>query len=321
MTKGLVTVFGGSGFVGTHLVKALVKDGWRVRVPMRRPHVGQSLKVIGNVGQVQLVQANIRFEQSVADAIEGSDAVINLVAVLSEAGKQNFQSLHVRGAETVARLSAGVRIANYVHMSSLGADANGLSEYARTKAAGEALVRDHVPSADIMRPSIIFGPKDKFFNRFAAMALLSPFLPLIGGGKTRFEPVYVGDVAEAIAKSVNQATAGRTYELGGPRTYSFRGLLRFTLDTIDRKRLLVPVPWFVARTLGVVGEMCGGLPLIDPFLTRDQVQSLKTDNIVSEGAKTLDDLAIRRETIEAIVPTYLWRYRRYGRFHEHREEG
>lgn len=316
MSKGLVTLFGGSGFVGAHTVKALVKDGWRVRVAMRRPHTGQHLKVIGNVGQVQLVQANIRFQKSVERAVAGSDAVINLVAVLFEGGKQNFNSLHITGAETVARIAAENGIKNYVHVSALGADIDGLSDYAQTKAKGEILVREHMPSADIMRPSIIFGPEDNFFNQFASMAQISPALPLIGGGETKFEPVYVGDVAQAIAKVISQGSSGSTYELGGPETLSFKSILRKTLNIIDRKRFLVPVPWFAASILGFIGELSGIVPFLDPFLTRDQVKSLKADNVVSEGAKTLSSLGIERTAIDTIIPTYLGRYRRYGQFHE-----
>lgn len=316
MTRGLVTVFGGSGFVGKHVVRALVKDGWRVRVPMRRPHTGQELKVIGNVGQVQLMQANLRYKDSVARAVTGSDAVINLVAVLFEKGKQSFESLHVQGAENVAEAVAAAGIKNFAHISAIGADAESKSKYARTKATGEARIRAHVPTADILRPSIIFGPEDKFFNRFADMARIAPALPLIGGGETKFQPVYVGDVAQAVAKVMGDTTTGETYELGGPRIYSFKELMEFMLSVIDRRRFLVPVPWFAANGLGLMGEMSGVLPVIDPFLTRDQVTNLKYDNVVNEDVKSFADLGIGLETIESIVPSYLIRFRRYGQFHE-----
>jgi NADH dehydrogenase len=316
MNKGLVTVFGGSGFLGKHVVRALVAQGYRVRIPMRRPHTGMDLKVIGGVGQVQLMQANLRYEQSVAHAVEGSDAVINLVAVLYEEGPQSFEALHVRGAETVAKAVAAAGIENFVHISAIGADENSESDYARTKGEGEALVRHHVPSVDIMRPSIIFGAEDEFFNRFAAMAQLAPALPLIGGGNTQFQPVYVGDVADAIARKIVQGSEGKTYELGGPRTYSFKELLDYMLKVIAKKRLLVPVPWFGANMLGLMGELSGALPFIAPFLTRDQVRNLKQDNIVSSDALGFSDLGITPETVEAIVPTYLVKYRKYGEFHQ-----
>jgi len=318
MNKGLVTVFGGSGFVGKYVVRALCRDGWRVRVAARRPHTCQDLKVIGNVGQVQLMQANIRFPKSVARAVEGADAVVNLVAVLFEEGKQSFESLHVNGAASVAEAAAKAGITNYVQMSSIGADADSDSDYARTKGLGEHAVREALASADIMRPSIIFGEEDDFFNRFAQMAQFAPALPLIGGGHTKFQPAYVGDVADAIAKVINQGTNGETYELGGPRVYSFKELLAFMLETIDRKRLLLPVPWFGANILGGIGDITGALPLIKPFLTKDQVTNLKTDNVVTENAKGFEDLGIETETIEAIVPDYLARFRKYGQFHEKR---
>jgi len=316
MTKGLVTVFGGSGFIGKHVVRALVKDGWRVRIPMRRPHTGQDLKVIGNVGQVQLVQANLRFKTSVERAVEGSDAVINLVALLFESGRQSFNALHINGATHIAEACASRGIKNVVQVSAIGADAESDSDYARTKAEAEAIVQDLVPTVDVMRPSIVFGPEDAFFNRFAQMAQLAPALPLIGGGDTKFQPVYVGDVAEAIAKVIGRGTTGDTYELGGPRIYSFKELMQLMLDTIGRKRLLLPLPWMVTNGLGFVGELSGALPFIDPFLTRDQVTNLKPDNVVSDDAKSFEDLEITLETVESVLPTYMGKYRKYGQFHE-----
>lgn len=318
MNKGLVTVFGGSGFVGRYVVRALCRDGWRVRVAMRRPHTGQDLKVLGQVGQIQLVQANIRFEDSVERAIAGADAVINLVAVLFEQGDQSFEKLHVNGANTVAEAAARAGITNFAQVSAIGADENSDIDYARTKGLGEAAVRGALPSADIMRPSIIFGAEDAFFNRFAAMATLPGVfaLPLLGGGATKFQPVYVGDVADAIAKVIDQGTTGEIYELGGPRVYSFKELMSFLLKTIDRKRLLLPVPWFGANMMGSMGEMSGALPFVEPFLTRDQVKNLKVDNVVSENAKGFAELGLQLETIESIVPDYMVRYRKYGQFHE-----
>lgn len=316
MDIGLVTVFGGSGFLGKHVVRALVKEGWRVRVPMRRPHTGQDLRVIGNVGQVQLVQANLRFKNSVERAVAGSDAVINLVGVLYEEGRQDFHALHTVGAATVAEAARDAGISNMVHLSSIGASPDSESEYARSKAAGEEAVREAMPGATIVRPSILFGPEDSFFNRFAALSTMAPALPLIGGGDTRLQPAYAGDVAEAIAKIVGQGSAGELYELGGPKAYSFKELMQFTLDVVDRNRMLLPLPWFVGNVLGFMGELSGWLPFVKPFLTRDQVASLREDNVVGEDAKTFADLDIDLETIEAIVPAYLERYKKYGQFHE-----
>lgn len=316
MKNGLVTVFGGSGFLGKHVVRALVAKGYRVRVPMRRPHIGMDLRVIGNVGQVQLMQANLRFEKSVQRAVEGSDAVVNLVGVLFETGQQSFESVHVRGAETLAKAVAAEGLTNFVHVSAIGADKNSQSEYARTKAEAEDVIREHVPTADILRPSILFGNEDEFFNRFATMAQLSPALPLIGGGKTKFQPTYVADVADAIAKRVEAETSAQTYELGGPQVYSFKELMQFMLETIAKKRLLVPVPWFAANMMGFGGEMVGALPFFEPFLTRDQVKNLKNNNVVAEGSQGFAELGIAPETIEAIVPSYLIKYRKYGEFHQ-----
>lgn len=318
MGKGLVTVFGGSGFLGKHVVRALVKDGWRVRVPVRSPHTAQELKVIGNVGQVQLMQANIRFPKSVERAIEGSDAVINLVALLFESGKQSFEAVHVRGAETLAAAAKVNNIRNFVQVSAIGADVEAASDYARTKGEAEAIIRAAIPSADILRPSVLFGPKDDFFNRFASMAQLMPALPLLGGGETKMQPAYVGDVAQAIAKCAGQGSSGKTYELGGPQSYSFKELMQFMLETIDKKRFLAPVPWFAANMMGFMGEISGYAPFVKPFLTRDQVKNLQVDNVVADDALGFSELGIKLETVEAIVPTYLERFRKYGQFHERR---
>lgn len=315
MSKGLVTVFGGSGFVGKHVVRALVKDGWRVRVPCRRPHTANELRVIGNVGQIQLMQANIRDKNSVMRAVADSDAVINLVSILFQQGKQKFGSVHEDGAEhlTEACLAAGVT--NLVQVSAIGADVDAQSDYSRTKGQAEAIIREVIPSADIVRPSIIFGTEDQFFNRFAKMASMAPALPVVGGN-TKFQPVYVGDVAEAIAKLVGRGTSGEIYELGGPRVYSFKELMQLVLDYTDRKRLLLPVPWIGATALGMMGEIAGALPFVKPFLTRDQVANLKVDNVVGDDAKGFAELEIDLETVESIVPAYLERFRKHGQFHE-----
>lgn len=318
MHNGLVTVFGGSGFVGRQVVRALVRDGWRVRVPMRRPHLGQDLRVFGMVGQVQLVQANLRFPRSVEAALDGADACVNLVALLHESGRQTFDALHVNGADTIAKACAARGITNLAHVSAIGANAAAKSDYSRTKAEGEVRIRAHVPTATILRPSIIFGEGDSFFTRFASLALKSPALPLIGGGETRFQPVFVGDVADAVAAVIQRGAMGETYELAGPQTYSFAELMRFVLDTIDRRRFLVPVPWFAAGPMGFAGEVSGALPFVEPFLTRNQVEDLKVDNIASGDHPGFEALGITPDTIEAIVPDYLERFRKYGQFHDMR---
>lgn len=316
MNNGLITVFGGSGFLGKYVVRALIKDGWRVRVPVRRPHTAQDLKVIGDVGQVQLVQANLRFEKSVDAAIEGSDAVVNLVALLFESGSQNFDALHVKGAEVLAKKSLAHGVTNFIQVSALGASLNSDSSYSSTKAMGEKIIRDIIPSSDIVRPSIIFGAEDNFFNRFAAMTQLSPFIPLLGGGQSLFQPVYVNDVAKVVAKLAGKGTAGNTYELGGPKVYSFKELMQVMLHVVDRKRVLIPVPWVASNFLGFLGEVSGSLPFVSPFLTRDQVKNLRKDNIVSEGALGFSSFEISAETVESIIGSYLLRYRKYGQFHE-----
>jgi len=315
MSKGLITVFGGSGFLGKHVVRALVKDGWRVRVPCRRPHTANELRVIGNVGQIQLMQSNIRFKDSVMRAVAGSDAVINLVSILFQEGKQKFDGVHIEGAEHLAEAAKAAGVSNFIQVSAIGADAESDSEYTSTKAKAEAIIQTAIPSADIVRPSIMFGPEDDFFNRFAKMATLAPALPLIGGS-TQFQPVYAGDVAQAIAKLAGRGTSGETYELGGPRVYSFKELMQFILETTDRRRLLLPVPWIGASALGMVGEISGFLPFVKPFLTRDQVTNLKVDNVADPDAKGFADLGIDLETIESIVPPYLERFRKHGQFHE-----
>lgn len=318
MKNGLVTVFGGSGFLGRYVVRALVADGWRVRVALRRPHTAQDLKVIGDVGQVQLMQANLRYEASIKAAMQGADAVINLVALLYESGNQTFEALHVTGADKLAQIAAENGITNFAHVSSIGADVNAPSDYSRTKGEGEMRVRAAVPSANIFRPSVLFGAEDNFFNRFAQIAGLAPALPLFGGGESQFQPVYVGDVGAAIVQTITSGTNGRTYELGGPRQYSFKELMQLILEVIDKKRLLLPIPWVGANLMGVMGELSGNLPFVAPFLTRDQVKNLKLDNVAGQEALGFSDLNITPETVEAVIPTYLAKYRKYGQFHEKR---
>ena len=318
----LVVVFGGSGFIGKQVVRALAKSGKRVRVALRRPHLGHELRLMGDVGQIQLVQANVRFPESIDRALEDADAVVNLVAVLAEKGKQNFEALHVDAAAAIADACAKRGIARLAHISALGAAPKG-ARYARTKYAGERAVLERVPSATILRPSIVFGPEDAFFNRFGAMAQMAaavPFggLPLIGGGKTKFQPVFVGDVADAVCAALDRADArGRTYELGGPRQYSFKDLLDYIRAQTQRDVPLIPLPFFVAQPMGLLlGGLFSFLPF-DPPLTGDQVAMLRRDNVVGAepGAGTLADLGVTQlESVEAIVPSYLWRFRPYGQF-------
>lgn len=317
MLAKLAVVFGGSGFIGRNVVRELAKRGWRVRVAVRRPHHALFLRPMGAVGQVQLVQANLRDRRSVAEALKGADAVVNLVGVLFQQGPQSFQAVQAEGAATIADLARAEGIGSFVQLSAIGASADSESLYARTKAEGEAAVRAAIPSATILRPSIVFGPEDDFFNRFAAMAMFAPALPLIGGGHTKFQPVYVDDVADAVAAALERSDAsGKTYELGGPRVYTFKALLELMLAVIDRKRLLAPLPFFAAPFAGFAGEALGLAPFMKPPITRDQIRLLKTDNIVSEGALTIADLGVTPRTVEAILPAYLYRYRKYGQFAE-----
>ncbi|MFY0638382.1 complex I NDUFA9 subunit family protein [Maricaulis maris] len=313
----IITVFGGSGFVGRHVVRALAKAGYRVRVASRRPHLAQDLRVMGVVGQVQLIQANLRVPSSVERALEGASGVVNLVGVLNENGRQTFSRLHALGAKTIAEAASGMGISRMIQVSAIGASSQSESRYARSKAEGEASVLAAIPEATILRPSIIFGTEDGFFNRFGSMARFVPALPLFGGGQTRFQPVFAGDVAKAVLAAFERSEArGETYELGGPGTYTFEALMKFILDEIDRPRFLLPLPWAIGSVIATVSEIVGALPLMPVVITHDQLIQLRSDNVVAEGAKGLADLGIAGETVEAIVPSYLERYRRYGQFHE-----
>jgi NADH dehydrogenase len=320
----LITVFGGSGFLGRHVVRALAKRQYRIRVAVRRPDLAGYLQPLGRVGQIHAVQANVRNRPSVAAAVRGSDVVINLVGILFESGRQRFDAVQSFGAEGVA-LAAAAHNARMVHVSAIGADENSSAAYARAKRRGEELVLAATPEATIFRPSILFGPNDDFFNRFAGIARLSPFLPLVGGGQTRFQPVFAGDVAEAVAKAVDGATRpGSIYELGGPDVYTFRELMEFTLATIERRRLLLPLPFGLAKLQAAIFELVSKFPLrvlSKPLLTRDQVELLRYDNVVSDTARrdglTLEGLGITPQSIAAIVPTYLWRFRKAGQFRGH----
>ena len=309
----LVTVFGGSGFVGRHVIRALAKRHYRIRVAVRRPELSGHLQPLGRVGQIHAVQANLRHRGSVAAAVRDADVVVNLVGILFERGRQRFDAVQTAGAEAVAQ-AAALHGARLVHMSALGADEASPSAYARSKAAGEAAVLAAAPGATIFRPSIVFGPEDDFFNKFAALARMMPALPLVGGGKTRFQPVFAGDVAAAFAAAAAGKTKpGTTYELGGTEVLSFRELMQYVLATIQRRRLLLPTPFWLAKMQATLLQL-----LPTPLLTRDQVELLRRDSVVSEAAtregRTLRGLGIESTSMQAIVPSYLWRFRRTGQF-------
>jgi NADH dehydrogenase len=315
----LVTVFGGSGFLGRHVVRALANRGYRVRVAVRRPELTGYLRPMGRVGQIHAVQANVRFAPSIAAALRDADVAINLVGILFERGRQRFDAVQSAGAEAVAVAAQSVG-ARLVHVSALGADLDSPSRYAQSKAEGERRVLSAEPAAAIMRPSIVFGPEDDFFNRFAALARIAPALPLPGRGHTRFQPVFAGDVAEAIARAVDgNAKPGTIYELGGPDVRTFRELMEFILATTERERLLVPVPFAALKLQAAFAQF-----LPKPPITPDQVELLKRDNVVSEAARregrTLEGLGIAPETVSAIVPSYLWRFRKTGQFDPHTAE-
>lgn len=310
MTTPVATIFGGSGFIGRYLVQRLAKRGWIIRVAVRRPSRARFLQPLGDVGQITPLRAPLQDEAAVREAVAGADAVINLVGLLYERGKQTFQAAHVEGAGRIAEAAAGAGARHLIQMSAIGADPKAEADYARSKAAGEAAARAAFPGAVVIRPSIVFGPEDGFFNLFAALARLSPVLPLVGGGKTRFQPVYVADVAEAMARALSDpACAGKTYELGGPKVYTFKELLQLMLREIGRRRLLVPLPFWAASLEAAFLEL---MPV--PLLTRDQVRLLKRDNVVAPSALTLKDLGIEPTAVELILPTYLDRYRPRGRF-------
>jgi uncharacterized protein YbjT (DUF2867 family) len=312
----VVTVFGASGFIGRYVVAEIAKSGARVRASVRRPDRASFLKPMGDVGQVTPIATNIRDDASVAAAVDGADTVINLVGILFPGSKQTFESLQSDGAHRVARAARAAGAQRLVQVSAIGADAESDSAYASTKGIGENLVREAFPGASIVRPSIVFGPEDDFFNRFAALARFTPALPLIGGGHTKFQPVYVGDVADAIAAICNEPkSAGTTYELGGPRIYSFRELMEIVLKEIDRKRLLVPVPFPIATAQAAVLELAFWLPKVlnlgaNPPVTVDQVKLLRHDNVMSGNLPGLEDLGVDATALETIVPAYLRRYRR-----------
>lgn len=305
MTHRLITVFGGAGFIGRYLVRKLASDGWRIRVVSRTPGLCGHLQPLGEVGQIVVQQADGMDEPALARLLDGSAAVVNLVGILFETSKQRFDEIHGKLPARIARAALAAGVERLVHVSAIGADPQSASSYARSKAEGEKAVHDAFSQATIIRPSIVIGPEDDFFNRFAAMARLSPILPLLGGGKTRFQPIYVDDVADAIMAALQQDTAkGETFEIGGPEVYSFEELLRYLLQVTGRKRLLLPLSFGLASLQARAFEL-----LPTPPLTRDQVELLKVDNVVGDKARTLGDLGLSPTPIEMIVPGYIARYR------------
>jgi uncharacterized protein YbjT (DUF2867 family) len=311
--KGLVTVFGGSGFVGAQVVRALAREDWRIRVAVRRPGRAYRLPMLGDVGQIEIVQANILDGASVGRALDGAEACVNAVAVLYEAGRQRFADLHVAAVSDMAKTARAGGIDRFVQISAMGASETSPSRYSRSKAQGEAAVRRHIASAVVIRPSVVFGPGDHFFNRFASMAMASPVIPLIGGGTTRFQPVFVADVARAVSMALRKPEAASlAYELGGPGVYSFRALMEVMLAEIGRSRLLAPIPFGVARLLGLMAQTVA--PLMAPPLTADQVEMLRSDNVAAEGSLGLVDLGVAPSALEPIIPTYLHRFRKGGQF-------
>ncbi|MCE8517689.1 complex I NDUFA9 subunit family protein [Ruegeria pomeroyi] len=314
----LVTIYGGSGFVGRYIARRMAKEGWRVRVAVRRPNEAMHVKPYGAVGQVEPVLCNLRDDNSVAQAMRGADAVVNCVGVLNELGRNSFDAVQAEGAERIARIAAEQGITRMVHVSAIGADADSDSDYSRTKALGETGVLRHMPDAMILRPSVIFGSEDQFFNRFAGMTRFGPFLPVVGAD-TRFQPVYVDDVARAAVKGVLGQAPGGVYELGGPDVETFRALMQRMLGVIHRKRIILGLPFFAARIMAGmldVAKFVSFQLFPNGILTRDQLKNLRRDNVVSADAKGFADLGITPEPMDTILPTYLWKFRPNGQYDE-----
>lgn len=311
----LVTIYGGSGFVGRYIARRMAKQGWRVRVAVRNPNEAMFVRPYGVVGQVEPVFCNIRDDASVRSVMIGADAVVNCVGTFDASGKNNFAAVQEVGAIRIARIAAEEDVGQFVHLSAIGADADSQSEYARTKAAGEAGILAHFPAAVILRPSVIFGPEDAFFNRFASMARSGPVLPVVGA-ETRFQPVFVDDVAAAAEAAILGRAAPGIYELGGPEVATFRELMQQMLGIIHRRCLIINLPFWMAR---IVASLAGAasflsLGIIKAPITRDQVESLKSDNIVSDAARGLADLGVAATSMEAILPEYLWPFRPSGQY-------
>ncbi len=316
MALDVVTVFGGSGFIGRHLIRRLAKTGAAIRVAVRSPEPAKFLRTMGDVGQIVPFAVDIHDDRSVAKAVDGSDAVVDLIGVLYESGRNSFQAVHAEAPGRMARAAAATGASRFVHVSAIGADAGAASSYARSKAAGEAAVLAAFPTATILRPSIVFGPEDNFFNQFATLGRLLPFIPVFGGGETRFQPVYVGDVADALMAALTRRDVqGKTFELGGPRTYSFRELMTLTMTMTGRHRPIISIPFGLAAIQASVLEL-----LPSPLLTRDQLKQLAVDNVVAPGRPGLAALDVTPTAAEIILPTYLERFRAGGRFAESANE-
>ncbi|WP_208348945.1 complex I NDUFA9 subunit family protein [Pseudaestuariivita rosea] len=312
----LVTIYGGSGFVGRYIARRMAKEGWRVRVAVRKPNEAIFVKPYGVVGQVEPIFCNIRDDASVREVMQGADAVVNCVGILNETGKNTFDALQNEGAERIARIANELGVEKMLHVSAIGADRDSKSDYARTKALGEEAILRHMPNAVILRPSIVFGPEDGFFNRFASMAMMGPVLPVVGAA-TRFQPVYVDDVAKAGVIGLTGQVKSGIYELGGPEILTFRELMQEMLGVIRRRRLIVNVPFWAARIMAFGFDMLQKISFglfTNGMITRDQVKNLRKDNVVSEGAMTFADLGIVPTALEAVLPDYLWRFRPSGQY-------
>lgn len=311
----LVTIYGGSGFVGRYIARRMAQQGWRIRVAVRRPNEAMFVRPYGVVGQVEPVFCNIRDDESVRLVMTGADAVVNCVGTFDKGGKNNFDAVQNHGAGRIARIAAELGVERMVHLSAIGADADSKSLYAQSKAAGERAILEHMPSAVILRPSVIYGPEDQFFNRFAAMTRLGPVLPLVGAN-TKFQPVYVDDVAHAAALGATGAAKPGVYELGGPDVNTFRELMVQMLDTIRRRRLILNIPFWAAAVMGTVfdGVKAVSLGLISGPITADQVRNLRYDNVVSGDAMTFADLGVAPVSLEAVLPEYLWQFRPSGQY-------
>ncbi|WP_343683363.1 complex I NDUFA9 subunit family protein [Asticcacaulis sp.] len=316
LSSRLVTVFGGSGFVGKQVVRALAQKGWRVRVAVRKPTYAYDLKPLGTVGQIQIVRCDVRKEAEVQAALNGASAVVNLVGILYQTPGASFDAVHRAASKAIAEGAAKLGIKDFVQMSALGADPKSSSKYASTKGKAEEAVRTAIPSAVIVRPSVIFGPQDGFFTGLAEQIKAFPFMPSIGGGKTKFQPVYVGDVARAIADTLgNPAFAGKTFEIVGPQTFTFNELVQYVGEEIQSPRALIWMPFAAASLIGVVGDISS--LLIKPLLTSDQVLLLQKDNVASGKLPGLRELSILPTAVESVVPSYLWRFRKNGQFAEY----
>ena len=314
MTK-LVTIYGGSGFVGRYVARLAAKEGWRVRVAVRRPNEAVFVKPYGVVGQVEPVLCNIRDDASVAQVMQGADVVVNCVGILAPSGKNTFDAVQHEGAERIARIAAEQGVARMVHVSAIGASLDAASEYSQTKALGEEAVLKHMPDAMILRPSIVFGTEDEFFNRFAGMARMAPVLPVVGAA-TKFQPVYANDVALAAMEGIAGRAEGGIYELGGPDVASFRELMEDMLEVIQRRRIIANIPFFAARIMAFFSDVAHkvSLGLLPSMITRDQVKNLAVDNVVSGDHKGFSDLGIKPVAMGAVLPDYLWRFRNSGQY-------